>query len=72
MGTIRGSSLIEVVGFSGGPGESGTLRVKYAADGAVFDYFNVPYQIFRKIVTLKSPGKFWLLVRDSYKFKELK
>jgi len=71
MGTIRGSSLIEVVGFSGGPGESGTLRVKYAADGATFDYMEVPYSIFRKLATMRHPGTWWVSIRDKYNFKQV-
>ena len=36
MGTLK-SDLIAKLGFSGGPGETGTLRIEYRSDGKVFD-----------------------------------
>jgi len=68
MGAIK-SSLISKIGFSAGPGDIGTLRVAYK-DGAVFDYANVPFAVFRKLVRSKNPGQDWLKIRDRYKFKE--
>ncbi len=66
------SELIDSIGFSAGPGQIGTLRVKYAADGRVFDYQDVPYAVFRKLATTKHPGEYWLSIRDKFKFNEVK
>jgi hypothetical protein len=69
LGAVR-SELTASVGFSAGPGQVGTLRIRYT-DGAVFDYKNVLYAVFRKIVTSKHPGEYWLFIRDQYKYKEV-
>ena len=69
MGTVK-SSLISKLGFSGGPGETGTLRVEYK-DGAVFDYSKVLYSVFRRLVTMKHPGTWWTAHRDGYKFNQV-
>jgi hypothetical protein len=69
LGAVH-SSLIASVGFSAGPGQYGTLRIRYT-DGTVFDYARVSYAVFRKIVTSKSPGEYWLSVRNQYIHKEV-
>jgi KTSC domain len=61
----QGSTLIESIGHEGT-----TLEIKYM-DGKIFQYFKVPFSVFKQIVRSKHPGKTWLAVRDKYKFEEV-
>ena len=52
MGSINSSSLIKSVGFAGGPGEVGTLRIRFK--DAVIDFYRVPYKIYRALVLARD------------------
>jgi hypothetical protein len=45
LGTIRGSSLIKAVGFSGAAGDTATLRIEF--QDATLDFFKVPFSVFK-------------------------
>ena len=52
MGRVSGSSLLKQVGFAGGPGEVGTLRIRFK--DAVIDFYRVPYKIYRALVLARD------------------
>jgi hypothetical protein len=59
LGTIPGSTFVKAAGFSAGPGEHGTLRIKF--DDATIDFGDVPYAIFRALVRSgKDASHFYL------------
>jgi hypothetical protein len=59
LGSIPGSTFIKAAGFSGGPGEVGTLRIRF--DDATIDFGNVPYAIFKALVRSgKDAAHFYL------------
>lgn len=58
MGSIRGSSLVKAVGFRGELGSTDTLRIQFS-DGAVIDFKNVPYSIYRGLVLSKDPSAYY-------------
>ena len=59
------SDLIHSIGHEGT-----TLEVEYT-DKTVFRYEDVPFSVFRKIVTAKSPGHAWLALREKFSFKKV-
>jgi hypothetical protein len=63
-GTLE-SDLIQSIGH-----EHGVLEIEYS-DHTIFQYFEVPFAVFKKIVLAKSPGKLWLSLRDKFKHKEV-
>jgi hypothetical protein len=46
MGTLPGNHFVKACGFTESPGSVGTLRISFD-DGAVIDFENVPYRVFR-------------------------
>ena len=70
MGVIRGSSLIKAVGFSGGPGDVGTLRIRFY--DAEIDFSGVPYSVFRGLVVAKDKSAHYLKhIYGAYKYQKL-
>jgi hypothetical protein len=58
MGTIRGSTFIKAVGFSGASGDNATLCILF--DDALLDFAQVPFFIFKALVRSKDPAHFYL------------
>jgi hypothetical protein len=58
MGRVSGSSLVLAVGFSRGPGEAGTLRIKFP--DATIDFDRVPYAVYRGLVMSKDKSHYYL------------
>jgi KTSC domain len=65
MGTVK-SELISKLGY-----DDNTMRVIYAADGAVFDYFGISLSTYKALLRSKSIGADWIDLRDQYKFKRV-
>ena len=57
MGTVNSAS-IKAIGFSGGKGEKGTLRIQFS-DGKTVNYTDVAYSLYKRLVFSHSPGKFY-------------
>jgi len=58
MGKITGSSILHSVGFSGEKDDTATLRIKYR-NGHVIDVLEVPYSIFKGLVTAKDKSDYY-------------
>lgn len=59
MRTKVDSDAIQSIGFDGGPGEHGILKVRFADGGEVLEYFDVPYSLYRKFLNAGSHGRFY-------------
>ena len=71
MGKVSGSSLVKAVGFSGGLGEIGTLRIRF--DDTTIDFFKVPYVAYRGLVLSRDPAQHYLKnIYGQYDYKKLK
>ena len=57
LGVVRGSSFFKAVGFSGSPGEVGTMRIRF--DDAILDFENVSYRVFRGLASSKDPSGYY-------------
>ena len=65
-GTLKKSELIKTIGW-----DNNVMEVEYRADNTVFRYNNVPLSVFRAIVRSKSPGQYWLKIRDKFEHQEV-
>jgi hypothetical protein len=57
IGTVKGSSLIKKIGFSGSPGSIGTLRIEFY--DTTLDFLKVSYSIFAGLVKSKDKSDFY-------------
>ena len=70
MGKVSGSSLVLAVGFSGGPGDIGTLRIRFK--DATIDFQKVPYSTYRGFVLAKDHSAYFLrYIYGVYKYTKL-
>jgi hypothetical protein len=70
MGTIRGSTFIKAVGFSGVAGDSATLRIQF--DDAILDFARVLFSVFKALVRSKDPAHFYLRnIYGAYSYEKL-
>ncbi len=60
--------------------EAGTLEVEFRAKetkngikpAEIYQYFDVPEQVFRELMTLKKPGQlFYYKVRNRYRYERI-
>jgi len=70
MGKVSGSSLVKSVGFDGGPGDIGTLRIRL--NNATIDFKKVPYSVYRGLVLAKDHSQFYLSrIHGKYDYKKI-
>ena len=70
MGQVSGSSLVKAVGFDGGPGDIGTLRIRFK--DATIDFQKVPYSIYRGLALAKDHSAYYLrYIYGAYKYAKL-
>ena len=61
-GTLK-SKLIKSIGYDE---KTIKMEIEYKADGEVITYSGVPFSVFKAVVRAKSPGEYWMKVRDKY------
>jgi hypothetical protein len=72
MGSISGSSLLNQVGFDGGPGSIGVLRIKFS-DGAVIDFKDVSYRIYKNLVMAADHSAYYHKhIHSKYSYEKIK
>jgi hypothetical protein len=71
MGSVSRSSLVLAIGFSGGPGDAGTLRIKFP--DAILDFKRVSYATYRSLVIARDkPQKYLAMIYGRYEYTKLK
>ena len=70
MGMISGSGLIKAVGFEGGRGDVGTLRIQF--HDAIINFSDVPYSVYRGLVVAKDKSHYYLKhIYGAFSYKKL-